>query len=89
MEYLLKNIPEKIKKQCIVKNGVIYCPEMDHKGNIIRTAQDIIEGINKITPKPSAQDILNAKLIEENKKQKIINADLILKITMMLEKSNT
>ena len=95
MEDLLKNIPENLRDKCIVKDGVIYCPERDIKGNIIRTAQDIIDGINKISLKPSAQDILNAKLIadnvkllKENEEQKKLNAELLLKIAILGGKAN-
>ena len=92
---LLKNIPVKLRNKCIVKNGVVYCPEVDINGDIIRSAQDVINGINRITPKPSVQDILNAKLIVDNaellkanEEQKKLNADLLLKIAMLGGKAN-
>lgn len=95
MEDLLKNIPQNLRDKCIVKDGVIYCPERDIKGNIIRTAQDIIDGINKISLKPSAQDILNAQLLKSNLEfqkalieQKKINANLLLQIQVLQKEGN-
>ena len=93
MEDLLKNIPENLRDKCIVKDGVIYCPETDIDGNILRTAQDIIDGINKISLKPSAQDILNAQLLKSNlefqkalTEQKKVNANLLLQIQALQKK---
>ena len=66
MEDLLKNIPENLRDKCIIKDGVIYCPETDINGNMLRTAQDIIDGTNIKKVKVTEQQILNAQLLQKN-----------------------
>lgn len=90
MEDLLKNIPENLRDKCIVKDGVIYCPETDIDGNILRTAQDIIDGTNIKEVKATEQQVLNAQLLQQNaemqtqlEQQKQLNAQMLLQIASL------